>query len=374
MQTIITDDWKNQKTKLRKFFHIISSQELLNLSESCYVPKLRKYEDLLYNIVNVSKIELRKEIAKFYKGTTAEKWLLENDATTNLLLIMLHYFAVNKDKTGFRATMIFYNIRQYTNLFHRNFKFCQADIFKYTIENISKSHIYSREKTIANAIYHFSNQMIYRWENEFKKSLNPMSMSKFIRECRHRHAQSLKSFTIQYYNNSEKGNKISQTKTEITNNQGETSEIGGQQRTPQKVVDLVEKITIHRFIDTKALYDSSRLNPINKTYAEMIVREFSQPRNSDILLTIYRSYISNLKDINSLCSNRFVSDIKTLIRGKTSKTKFFKEASVELLINSIKEAKLDKEYNKLTQQSKYTYLNFTIFYICWSLKNFVCKK
>jgi len=374
MRNIITDEWNVHKAKLRKFFHIITSQELMNLSEPCYAPKLRKYEDSLYNIVNVSKNELQQEIKQFYKGTAAEKWLLENDTTTNLLVLILHYFATNKDRIGFRATMIFYNIRQYSNLFHRNFKFCQPDVFKYTMENISKSHIYSREKTIANAIYHFSNQMISRWEKEFQHIDSPMKISKFVRECRHRHAQSIKSFTISYYNNSEYGNKISQTKNEITNHDGERSEVGGQQRTPQKIVDLVEKITIHRFVDIKAMEDSARFNSTNKNYSEKLVKEISSVHNSDILLTIYRSYISNLKDISSLCSNKFVADLKTIIRGKTTKAKFFKEACSELLNDALIRSKLDKDYKKLTQQSKYNYLNFIMFYICWSLKNFVCKR
>jgi len=373
MRNIITDEWHVHKAKLRKFFHIISSQELLNLSEPCYAPKLRKYEDSLYAIVNVSKTTLQQEIKAFYKGTPAEKWLLENDTTTNLLILILHYFATNKDKIGFRAAMIFYNIRQYSNLFHRNFKFCQSDVFKYTMEHMSKSHIYSREKTIANAIYHFSSQMIHRWEKEFERLNNPMMMSKFVRECRHRHAQSLKSFTISYYDNSEKGNKIGQTKEEITNAQGETSEVGGQVRTPQKIVDLVDKIAIHKFVDIKAMENAASLNSINKTYAEKIVKEVSDIHNSDILLTIYRSYISNLQNINSLCSHKFVANLKTIIRGKNQKTKFFKEANLELLQFAVKKAKINKEYDRLTQQSKYAYLNFMIFYLCWSLKNFVCK-
>jgi len=199
-------------------------------------------------------------------------------------------------------------------------------------------------------------------------------MSKFVRECRHRHAQSLKSFTISYYNNSEKGNKIGQTREEITNSEGESSEVGGQVRTPQKIVDLVEKITIHRFVDIKAMNNAASLNSVNKVYAEKIVKEISNIHNSDILLTIYRSYVSNLKDISSLCSHKFVADLKSIIRGKNTKTKFFKQASLELLEYSIKKAKIDKDYKKLTQQSKYAYLNFIIFYLCWSLKNFVCKR
>jgi hypothetical protein len=216
--------------------------------------------------------------------------------------------------------------------------------------------------------------MIHRWEREFVKLDNPMKVSKFIRECRHRHAQSIKSFTIAYYNNSEDGNKIKQTKTEVTNDQGETSEVEGNRRTPQKIVDLVNKFTVHRYVDIKAMENSLRINTINKNYAEKIIKEISSVKNSDILLTIYKSYIHNLKDISSLCSNKFVADVKSIIRGKTSKTKLFKTSNEELLKSSLDGAKIYNEYKKLSVQSRYTYLNFVIFYLCWSLRNYVCHK
>ena len=373
MQNIISDSWHIHRSKLRKFFHTIVSQELLNLSEPCYAPKLKKYEDLLYSFLDISKTDMQERIKDFYKGTPAEKWLLENDTTTNLLVLILHFFLNNNDMLGFRTAMLFYNIRQYSNLFHRNFTFCQPDIFKYTLENMSKSHIYSREKTISNAVYHFSNQMVNRWKVPLKKLDNPMMVSKFVRECRHRHAQSIKSFTISYYENAEAGNRIKQQKEEITNKEtGDSTKVELSQRTPTKIIELVEKMTIHRFADIKALENSLKINNINKIYGQLIVKEINKSSNHELLLVIYKSYISHLSSINDLCSNKFIIETKSLIRSKNTKVKFFKESCLELLDKCLKDAKLDKDYKKLSQQSKYTYLNFIIFYLTWSLKNYVC--
>jgi len=372
MKSLIRKSWVSDKLKIRKFFQIIVSQELLNLAEPCYVSKLKKYEDTLYDLLKVNKKELQNKIKEFYKSTSAETWLLENDTTTNLLILLLHFFSVHRDMVGFRTTMLFYNLRQYSNLFHRNFTFCQPDIFKFTLENISKSHIYAREKTVANAVYHFSNQMVNRWEKEFKSLSKPMQISKFIRECRHRHAQSIKSFTIAYYKNAEEGNRIKQQKEEISNREGEISQVETVQRVPKKVLDLVEKVTVHRFIDKKALDNSMKVNSVNKLYGQMIAKEISKPENSEILITIYKSYISNLKNISSLCSSSFIGELKKIIRGKSTHTKFFKKTCTELLEKSLKEVKIFKIYNSLSIQSKYTYLNFVIFYLCWSLKNYVC--
>ena len=372
MKNLIQDNWKNIRLQLRRYFHTITSQELMNLSEPCYAPKLRKYEDTLFNILGIKKEDIRRESKEFYKGTKAEKWLLENDPINNINILLMHFFLINNDMIGFRACMLFYNLRQYTNLFHKTFKFCQPDVFKYTLEHINKTHIYYREKTIANAIYHFSNQMTQRWEKDIKSLDKPMQMSLFIRECRHRQAQSLKSFAIAYYKNSEEGNRIAQQKTEITNDEGESSVIEGTSKTPKQVSNLVQKITVYRFVDLKALENSLKLNYVNKIYGQLIVKQLSDHKYADDLTSIYLMYISNLKNVSDLCSSKFISDVKSILRSKHQKTKFLKESLNKLLDNLIKDANLQKNFNKLSLQSRYTYINFLSFYLFWSLKNYVC--
>ena len=374
MRTLIRSDWVHKKFKLRKYFNVISSKELLNMAEPCYAPKLRRYEDDLYNLLDVSKVELKVKVKEFYKNTNAEKWLLENDATTNLLILIMNFFLNNRDMVGFRSCMLFYNIRQYSNLFHRNFTFCQNDVFLYTLEHMSNSHIYAREKTISNAVYHFSNQMINRWNKDLKNLEDPMQISKFIRECRHRHAQSIKSFTISYYKNAEDGNRIKQQKEEVSNKEGDVSQVEVSIHTPQKIVELVDKITIHRFVDIKALENSLKINNINKIYGRMLIKEISNHKNHDILIAFYKAYISNLKKVSDLCSNNFIKELKKIIRSKSSKTKFLKKTIQDILNDCLDEAKLTKQYNTLSIQSKYMYFNFIIFYLGFSLKNYVCKK
>jgi len=375
MKNLIEPEWDHNRAKLKKFFHVVVSQELMSLAEPCYAPKIKKYENTLYNFLNISKSDLQIEIKKFYKGTAAEKWLLENDSNTNLLILIMHYFLTKRDMVGFRTAMLFYNIRQYSNLFHRNFTFCQPDVFKFTLENISKSHIYSREKTVANAVYHFSNQMTNRWTKTLTAFDSPKQISKFVRECRHRHAQSIKSFTISYYKNTESDNaRIKQTKEEITNSEGETSAVESSQKTPQKIIDLVEKISLYRYVDINALETSLRLNNVNKIYGQLIVKEIGKPENHDNLIAIYKMYITNLKNVSDICSSKFIGEIKKIFRSKDTKARFFKESCSELLVKCIYEAKLKDKYKNLSIQSKYMYLNFLIFYLCWSLKNYICKK
>jgi hypothetical protein len=273
---------------------------------------------------------------------------------------------------GYKGCMLFYCLRQYTNLFHKTFKFCQPDVFKYTLENINKTHIYYREKTIANAIYHFSNQMIQRWTKDLKSLDKPMQISLFIRECRHRQAQSLKSFAIAYYKNSEQGNRISQQKTEITNDEGETSVIEGTSKTPKQVANLVHKITVYRFVDIKALENSLKLNSVNKIYGQLLVKQLSNHKYSEDLTSIYLMYISNLTSVSNICSNKFISEVKSILRSKNNKIKFLKESIGNLLDNLIIDANLKKQFNKMSLQSRYTYINFLSFYLFWSLKNYVC--
>jgi len=372
MKDLIQSDWVRLKLKLRKYFQTITSNELLNLSEPCYAPKLRKYEDTLFNILGISKDDVKKASKEYYKGTKAESWLLENDPINNINVLIMHFFLQQRDMVGFRSCMLFYNLRQYSNLFHKTFKFCQPDVFKYTLENINKTHIYYREKTIANAIYHFSNQMVQRWEKIIKKMDQPMQISMFIRECRHRHAQSLKSFATAYYYNSEKGNKIAQQKSEIRNDEGDVSTVEATSKVPKHVVNLIQKITVYKFVDIKALENALKINSVNKIYGQLLVKQISNAKYTDTLTTIYMLYISNLSSVNSLCSSRFITDVKHILRSKNNKTKYLKESLNNLLDDIVKDARLTKEFNKLSIQSKYTYLNFLSFYLFWSLKNFVC--
>jgi len=372
MKKLIKDEWVKHRLTIRKYFQSIISTELLNLSEPCYAPKLRKYEDSLFNLLGITKNEVRQEVKLFYKGTKAESWLLENDPINNLNILLMHFFIIHKDMVGFRVCMIFYNLRQYTNLYYKTFKFCQPDIFKFTLENLNKTHIYYREKTIGNAIYHFSNQMIQRWEKEIKKFDDPMKISLFIRECRHRHAQSLKSFATAYYKNSEEGNKISIQSTEIRNDEGDVTTIDPTAKAPKQVINLIQKMTVYKFIDIKALENSLKLNAVNKIYGQLLVKQISQPKYTQDLTTIYMLYISNISSVSSLCSSKFINDVKHILRSKHSKTKYLKQSLNKLLDNIISDSKLEKEFKKLSLQSRYTYLNFLSFYLFWSLKNFVC--
>jgi len=372
MKELIQDRWNKLRPQLRRYFHTITSNELINLSEPCYAPKLRKYEDTLFNILGITKEEVRIASKEFYKGTKAESWLLENDPINNINILLMHFFLRYNDKTGFKACMLFYNLRQYSNLFHKTFKFCQPDVFKYTLENINKTHIYHREKTIANAIYHFSNQMVQRWEKDIKSLDKPMQMSLFIRECRHRQAQSLKSFAIAYYKNAEQGNRIAQQKSEIRNEEGEVSAVETASKVPKHVINLVHKLTVYKFVDIKALENAIKLTSVNKIYAQLLVKHISDTKYTETLTSIYVLYISNLSNVSNLCSSKFTNEVKTILRSKNNKTKYLKQLLNELLDDLIKDAKLTSIFKKLSIQSRYTYINFLSFYLFWSLKNFVC--
>ena len=72
-------------------------------------------------------------------------------------------------------------------------QFCNEDVFKYALENLAKTHLFSREKTIPGSLYYLSTEMDKRY-GRFIKSGDVEGVTKFITECRTRISQSIKSF------------------------------------------------------------------------------------------------------------------------------------------------------------------------------------
>ena len=168
-----------------------------NLAKPCFKPSLKKHFYEFLKLSNLTEQDVKEYAKRKWKGKIESTWLLHKDHISNFYIFLMNYFLNKNDRIMFQYFMIFYMIRHYTALFEKHFKYCQEDVFKYTLETLTKTHLFAREKTIGNAMYFLSNELIRRWE-EGIKDYDLDKISSFITESRHRVSQSIKSFYNTY--------------------------------------------------------------------------------------------------------------------------------------------------------------------------------
>lgn len=353
--------------KLYKFLKTISTQELSNLSEPCYYPQFRKYKEDLYKFTGLDKRDLKDFVKRFYKGTKWKSFQLHNDDYSNLLIFIMYYYLTNNNKLGFYSTMLFYNIRQYSNVLHKMLKYCNEEVFKYALDNLSSIHLFKREKTIGNAIYFLTKQYSKNYEKGIKEK-DVDKIGKFVQESRHRINQSVKSFAVVYYDTYDKHEGYKRPE-EI---EGEEIEVPVKRGTVS-IEKFVNNIVTYKQYNKKAFEESLKITKIDKNLAIEIVKELSNNKYNENLNIILRLLLNRIKELNILCSNKLDDEIKKLMGIKRSKNKFyFKQQINVLLIDVLKDMNKYNKYNKLNDRNKFLVNSFLAYYISKSFKEFMC--
>ncbi len=357
---------KVDERKLYNYIKTISTQELSKLSEPCYYPSLKKHKFELLRICNLTENDLKEFPKRFYKGTKWVKFQLHNDSYTNLLLFIMYYFLINDNKLGFSSTMLLHNIRYYSNFIRISIKFCNEEIFKYALENLSSIHLFRRERTIGNALYFLSNQYIKIYLNDIKEE-NVDRIGKFIQESRHRIAQSVKSFATIYYDAHEKNKEFKEPE------KYEEEEVEIPLRKGEILIDkFIRKTTTYKQYDRKAFELSIKQIKIQKNVAEKIIKELSDSKYNDDLSSILRFILDNINDLNILCSDKFKEEIDKLIFVKRIKEDHFKKKINSLLIKILKSIREYSNYEKKSNKDKLQINLFLAYYISLSFRNFIC--
>lgn len=353
--------------KLYKFIKTTSMQELSNLSEPCYYPKFRKYKSELLRFVGLSEKDLKEFPKRFYKGTKWSKFQLHNDDYTNLLLFIMHYFLKNNNELGFSTTLLFYNIRQYSNVIHKLLRYCNEEIFKYSLENLPNIHLFKREKTIGNAIYFLSKQYSKTYKDSIKNQ-DVDKIGKFIQESRHRINQSLKSFVKVYYKAHEEHESF-QRPIEIS---GEEIEVPVK-RGEVLIDKFVKKITVYKQYDRNALDESLKESKIKKDSAVELVKELGNNKYNERLNIVLKLLLYKIRDLDTLCSDEFKEYVRKLITIKRTREKiYFKQQINELLIDILKSLNKYDDYEKMNNRNKFFINMFLAYYISLSFKNYIC--
>jgi len=362
---------KIKDSQIKSLVSKIVAQNLSSLAEPCFYPKLKRYYYDFLRLCGLDDKDIKEFVKRRWKGRKEARFSIHTDRLSNFYVFLIEYFLRKRDKITYQYFMIFYIIRQYANLMFKHFKYCNDDTFKYTLEVLTKTHLFSREKTIANALYYMAKEMIRKWTRGLRTG-DLDAISSFMQESRHRVSQSIKSFSATYYKASEEGYGIQSEELP-----GEDDENAYQQVSGEKVnvlIDnIVKKIVIYRYVDRKSQEEARALVKINSSLATQIVSKLNNTKYSDNIRLILKLFTQDLKTPKSLCGKEYYLFVRKLMSLKRTKMKIYFKQQVNLLLTQlIEEFRYEKKYNMLTSQTQFLINLFLAYYLTLIVRNSVC--
>ena len=264
-------------------------------------------------------------------------------------------------------------IVQYSRLMHKQIKYCDADAFKYTLDTLTRTHLFFREKSIPNSLYYLARQMQTNYKDDIK-NWDIDRIIAFLSAARTRISQSVKSFARSYYANKKSGATI-KTQGELTddpdanNYQYEVLEKG------QKIVDdITKKITQYKIIDRYAFDEAKKISKVKTSIATVIANNLSNDKHINNVKLALQLYVKGVKTADMLCGNAFYAHVKKLMAIKRTVAQLYFKAQINiLLIEVLKDSHLSKTYESYTSQTQFIINSFLAFYLTLMVRRSVCN-
>ena len=372
---IILSKAKVNLPQLRKAIEKLAARELSALSEPCYYPKTKRFYYELLSLMGLKDKDFKAFVKRTYKGHKAEKWAMYQDPATNLLILIMHLFLKKRNKAGFHSVVLYHIIVQYARLMYKQLKYCNPDIFTQTLERLTKTHLFAREKTISNALYYLSREVYAnRKYAEGILEYNIDEIVNFQVVSRTRVSQSVKSFVENYYKIREKGDVV-KTHEEPTGDDDEDRrpDVKVGQRGKKVIDDIVKKFVIYKVIDSKAAEEAKKLSKIKTSIATIIIQKLVNEKYADNIRMVLQLFIKEIPDVKSMCGDKFYPYVKKLMAVKrTRATVYFKQQVNILLIKALEEAGHKEAYDSYTTQTQFIINTFLAYYLTIVLRNNLC--
>jgi hypothetical protein len=348
-----------------------TAKEFDALSEPCYYPRTKlAYHEILRSMKLTDK-DAKEFVKRQYKGTKAEKWILWQDPATNLLIVIMHLFILHRDLAAFKTTVAYYMFFQYGRLMHKQLLYCDENIFRYTIDTLTKTHLFVREKTIANSLYYLAAEVRKRYELDIQR-WNVNGIIDFIGASRHRISQSVKSFVQNYYKVKEAGSSIKTIK-DTPDEEGNVYQQTSMDRGKSKIDEAIKKLTIYKVVDKRALNEAKKLSKIKASIAELIANEMVNVEYADSVRMILNLYLKELKNANDLCGSGYERYLRSLMAVKRSNAMvYFKQQVNLLLMKVLSNLKIEKQYLSYTSQTQFIINLFLASYITMIFRSTMC--
>jgi hypothetical protein len=357
--------------KLTKFYIKRTSYELGKLTEPCYYPSLKKdYYDLL-NICKLKDQDIKKYVKRFYKGTPAALWLLHKDPITNFHIFIMNYLLVRNDKKTYANAMVYFMIRVYTNLMNKQMKTCSKEAFKYALNSLSSGHLFTREKSIPNAIFYMSTEMIRRYPEDIKNR-NLIKITAFIQESRQRISQSVKSFAEIYYDAVAKGLYIKEPYEGDEESGSLEFKTASKIKGDKIINDVLTNICVYKNVDRQALYIAKKKSKIHYETANRMVIQLANLKYREELNFLLNRFIKDIENIDQICGKSFFKNIGNLIRKKKSEN-IFRDRMIILMDKILKGIRFKDDYDKMNEQNQKNIILFFALYIILLIRIKLCR-
>jgi len=373
METLLQKS-KINITRLQRVLLKILSTDVNNLSRPCYEPPLKITLEALFRVTGLNEKDIKEFMKRTYKGTIAEKFLTVNRVDSNLLLFIMWYALRKRNKTLFHSTLTYHMVRQYAHVMKRQFpQFCNAEVFSYALETLTKTHLFSREKTISNTLFHLARELQKQYTRDIQ-TFNIDAIIKFLQGSRHRISQSVKSFSEHYYRAWKGGDSIKTHQDALGSDEGGQQYQAQQLERGKKVIDVaVKKLTVYKTTDADAMREAVRISKIKFAIADIITKQLKDVRYADGIRLILQLFIKKITTTDMLCGKGYELYVKKLMGLKrTGDRIYFKQQINILLMKLLKDAGYTKTFLSYTRQTQLIINSYLAFYLTMVLRNSIC--
>lgn len=371
---MLLDKSKINGVSLKKFLLKVVAEELLNLSEPCYYPSIKKYYYNLLQLTGQTEKSSKELMNNFYEQVKLDKstylMRIHDDPITNLIIFIMNYFLVEQDIMGYSTATTYFVIRTYANLLHRQMRFCDIDAFRYALEHLAKTHLFVREKTLPNSLYFMAKEIMKKYSENMD---NPVEVAKMITESRTRIQQSLRSFAEAYYAAKE-SNSIIKNPYESENDTDDKKFQEQSQDRFDRIVDTIsKKICVYKYIDKKAMIDAKTITKINISLATLLSSTLTEVRYLDNVKLILKLFIKDMTSVKTICGKEYLNYLRNLMSIKrTTSVIYFKQQIAEIVEKIIDDINYKEKYTSLSNQSKFMINLYIALYLTMILKNTLC--
>jgi len=372
MQELLNKVKINDST-FRSYIVRIVARNISAIAEPCHFPVVKKHYYEMLRMTGLTESDVRAFTKRRWKGRKEAAFLIHREPIANFYIFLMQYFLKKRNNIVYKYLMSFYMIRYYANLMRGSFpKYCNPDVFKYALENIAKTHLFVREKTIANALQHISRDMMRLWTKGLLEN-NLDDISRFMQDSRTRISQSRKSFAEAYYRAEEQGTGF-RSDTESDNPEDTYKQLTTT-KTNKLAEELTKKIVVYRLVDRKAQIEARKLTKIKTSIATQLTTKLNNIKFSDNILIIYKLFLRDIKSVKEICGKDYYTYVRKKMSIRRTTDKIYLKQQINILIlKLIKEFNYKKQYDKLTNQTQYLINLFLAFYITMILKNTICSK
>jgi len=345
-------------TEIYRYLSRVVGNELSKLTKSCYKPSFVLYHADLKKMTGITDDvikEFRSKIDKKYRNG----FQIFNDKYTLLIVIYMLRCAKEKRWELVKVLYMLLAIKFQSSLVYRAFpKYCNEEVWNIALDRVSARHLYRTEGGISNAVVYLTNV-------EFKKNKKILSkpvmtddelVQGIVMSLRHRLAQSMRSFTIVYYNiekDYKKGGVIDD----------EEKEESGARLIAEKITMIM---CIYNTIDKTALRKSIVDSGIRKDLGISIITHISDPEHKEdvkfIILLLNRLYPL----VDNMCiETRRNKVVRKVLQGGKVRDYVVKDEIVKMLMT------LENKHQLKTVPEKQLVLFFTN-YLTLYIRHRIC--